>query len=176
MEDADERSRVDAVLRESQDRLGAFIAATSDVLYRMDPEWSEMRLLHGREFLADTLEPDVGWIDRYIHPDDQPRVRATIERCIDERSVFELEHRVIRADGTLGWTHSRAVPILDAEGHILEWFGIASDVTPRREAEEAMRESESQYRSLFDSIDEGSASSRCTSTTRAMRWTTPSWK
>ncbi len=41
-------------------------------------------------------------------------------------------------DGTLGWTSSRAIPLLDAKGDIVEWFGTASDITPRKEAEEAL--------------------------------------
>ncbi len=44
-----------------------------------------------------------------------------------------------RADGTLGWTYSRAVPLLNANGEILEWFGAASDVTARKEAEDNFR-------------------------------------
>ena len=46
---------------------------------------------------------------------------------------------MIRADGTFGWTHSRAVPILDDAGHIIEWFGTASDVTRRKQAEENLQ-------------------------------------
>ena len=41
-----------------------------------------------------------------------------------------------RADGSLGWTLSRAVPILDDKGKIVEWFGAASDITERRSAAE----------------------------------------
>ena len=63
-----------------------------------------------------------------------------IQRAIATKSVFELEHRVRRIDGTLGWTLSRAVPLFDANGHITEWFGAASDVTARKNAEEALRE------------------------------------
>src|SRR5579863_1715560 len=65
------------------------------------------------------------------------------------RSIFELEHRVRRIDGTLGWTLSRAIPILDESGAIVEWLGAAKDVSARKAAEEqlqttfeALRESE----------------------------------
>jgi signal transduction histidine kinase len=43
-------------------------------------------------------------------------------------------------DGTLGWILSRAVPLLDPHGEIVEWFGTARDVTVRRSAEEALRD------------------------------------
>ena len=52
--------------------------------------------------------------------------------AIPTRSVFELEHRVRRPDRTLGWTLSRAVPILDENGEISERVGAVSDITARR--------------------------------------------
>jgi PAS domain-containing protein len=51
--------------------------------------------------------------------------------------VFELEHRVVRKDGTVGWMFSRAIPILDDAGQIVEWFGAASDVTERVKADQS---------------------------------------
>jgi PAS domain-containing protein len=92
----------------------------------MNPEWRQMRRLEGREFIADTDEPSGEWLEKYIHPDDQPRVMAAISEAIRTRAVFELEHRVLRPDGTLGWTFSRAVPILNTDGEIVEWFGTCS--------------------------------------------------
>ena len=65
---------------------------------------------------------------------------AAIQQAIATKSTFELEHRVRRIDGTLGWTLSRAVPLFDANGNITEWFGAASDVTARKNAEAALRE------------------------------------
>ena len=66
-------------------------------------------------------------------------VLRTIREAVRTKSMFDLEHRVRRTDGTLGWTYSRAVPLLNVDGEIEEWFGAASDVTARKEAEENFR-------------------------------------
>jgi signal transduction histidine kinase/PAS domain-containing protein/ActR/RegA family two-component response regulator len=126
-------------LQQSELRFRAFVSATSDVVYRMSPDWSEMRQLLGQDFIADTTEPDSEWLSKYIHPDDQGLVTSTIREAIRAKDVFELEHRVVQVDGTLGWTFSRAVPLLDKRGEIIEWFGAASDVTARRQAEDKSR-------------------------------------
>ena len=44
-----------------------------------------------------------------------------------------------RADGGVGWTFSRAIPVLDEQGRVIEWFGAASDVTGRKESEQHLR-------------------------------------
>lgn len=126
-------------LQESEKRFRAFVSATSDVVYRMSPDWSEMRHLVGQDFIADTNDPSRSWLEKYIHPDDQGLVLRTIREAIEKKDVFQLEHRVIRVDGTLGWTFSRAIPLLDDNGEITEWFGAASDVTDRRVAEEKLQ-------------------------------------
>ena len=63
-----------------------------------------------------------------------------------------MEHRVRLADGSLGWIFSRAVPMLDVNGEIVEWFGAASDITERKKVEEALRESEERLRLLGDNL------------------------
>ncbi|HEV7265610.1 MAG TPA: PAS domain S-box protein [Falsiroseomonas sp.] len=150
-QDVTERRRTDEQLRESEERLRALVTATSDVLYRMSPDWTEMRRLDGRGSLSDTASPSRTWLDECIHPDDQPQVRDAIREAIRTKTVFEQEHRVLRTDGSLGWTLSRAVPLLDARGEIREWFGAASDVTARKRTEEALRESEARFRHMADS-------------------------
>lgn len=127
-------------LRTSEDRFRAFMTATSDVLYRMNADWTEMHSLDGRGFLDTTASPNREWMNQYIHPEDQPRVAADIQEAVRTKRVFEHEHRVWRVDGTLGWTLSRAVPLLDDSGEIIEWFGTAVDITARRKADEALRE------------------------------------
>ncbi len=131
--------KAEEALRESEERFRALVTASSEVLYRMNPDWSEMRQLHSRGFLANTERPNRNWLQEYIHPDDQPQVTAVINEAIRTKSIFEMEHRVRRADGSLGWTSSRAVPLMDANGEIIEWFGAASDITERKRAEEALK-------------------------------------
>ena len=143
-----------SALRHSEGRLRALVAASSYALYRMSPDWSQMLALDGQGFIRDTTSPSGGWLGDYVHPDDQAHVMAAISRSITEKRMFELEHRVRRADGTLGWTLSRAVPLFDAQGNITEWFGAASDVSARKEAEEALRTNEEQLREADRRKDE----------------------
>ena len=129
------REQMEAAHRASEQRLQALVSASSEVLYRMSPDWSEMRQLGGGGFVPNTESANPDWLQEYIHPDDQAAVSAAIETAVRTKGIFELEHRVRRVDGTLGWTHSRAVPIVGADGEIAEWFGAASKITARREAE-----------------------------------------
>ena len=124
-------------LRESERRLSALVDASSYALYRMNADWSKMHVLKGHGFVARRRADS--WLARYIHRDDQAGITAAIQTAISSKSAFELEHRVRLIDGTLGWTLSRAVPLLDARGEIIEWFGAASDVTARKHAEERLR-------------------------------------
>lgn len=129
-----ERAAITA-MRESEKRFRAFVTASSDAVYWMNSDWTQMRQLQGHNFLAGPPEPNENWVEHYIHQDDRPKVWAAIEKAIQTKSLFELEHRVHRADGNLGWVLSRAVPILNESGDIAEWLGTAKDITAHREIE-----------------------------------------
>ena len=139
----------------SEARFKALATATSDVIYSMSPDWKVMRELDGRGFLKDVFEPTVDWMSMLIHPEDREKVNLAIHDAIQNKSIFHLEHRVLRADGTPGWTLSRAVPLLNDHGEILEWFGTASDVTERKTAEEALIEARAksdQQKRVYETI------------------------
>ncbi len=137
--DITERKRAEDTALAAETQFYSFVAATSDAVYKMCAYWIEMRHLEGKQFLADTRQPNRSWLETYIPPEDHPPVLAAIQEAIREKRPFELEHRVVRADGTPGWTFSRAIPLLDARGEIREWIGAASDITARKRAEEAVQ-------------------------------------
>jgi PAS domain S-box-containing protein len=139
------RAEADAALVQSEKRFRALVTAGTYSIYRMSPDWRLMHQLDGRT-LASTAEPIDNWQDKYILEEDRPRVRAAIEEAIRTKSLFELEHRVYLADGSVGWVLSRAVPLLDDHGHIVEWFGAGSDVTERRRVQQMLQDSEDHHR------------------------------
>ena len=139
--DVTEQIRSEWALRESENRLRALTTA-GQVVYRMNADWTELRELDGRGFLKDTVDPRQVWLTEYVPPDEQERVAAAVARAIATATVYELEHRVRRADGSEGWTLSRAVPIFDVGGRAVEWIGVASDISERKAAEEKLREAD----------------------------------
>ncbi|MFP5438787.1 MAG: PAS domain-containing protein [Bacteroidia bacterium] len=119
-------------LEESEGRFRALVNASSDMVYSMNADWTTLRNLEGRGFLKDSGDPMRDWIEKYIHPEDREIVKEAVAAAINGKNIFELEHRVLTAEGTVGWTFSRAVPIMDAQGNITEWFGSAADITTQK--------------------------------------------
>jgi PAS domain S-box-containing protein len=139
-------------LEESENRFRALVNASSDVVYRMNADWTIMRNLEGGGFLSDTGEPIFNWLEKYIHPNDKEKVVNIVNKAIESKTIFELEHRVLNADGGEGWTFSRAIPILDDKGNITEWFGAASDITAQKNLQQIIKESEEKFRQLADLV------------------------
>lgn len=125
--------------RQSEARFRALTNATSDIIYSLGPDWKEMKQLYGRGFLSDTDAPAIAWQADYLFDEDRPLVQAAIDEAMRKKSVYQLEHRVRQVDGSEGWVFSRAVPIFEEAGEIVEWFGAASDITERRRNEEHLK-------------------------------------
>ena len=120
--------------------------ATSYVVYRLTPDFLNIRQIDGKGFTLDNAVSTAEWLKSYIHPEDRDAVQRRIDEALQTKSIFESEHREQPEAGTQRWTYSRAVPLLDEKGEVLEWFGAASDVTDRKEAEE-------KYRKLAETLD-----------------------
>ncbi|GAB3169002.1 PAS domain S-box protein [Telluribacter humicola] len=144
--DITNRKEAEEALRKSEEQFRLYVMTSDDTLYKMSPDWRQMLQMKGNNFLADTEDPNSSWLEKYVPEDEQPKGLEAIERAKRTKDMFELEHRVIRADGTIGWTYSRAIPLMDEEGNVIEWFGTASDITERKIAEAALRRSEEQFR------------------------------
>ena len=134
-----EKVEAERKLRESEERLHALVDASSDVIYRMSPDWKIMHPLEGRGLIADNHQDNSRWLEENLPAEEHSRVLAAIQNAVESKKPFQLEHRVLKPDGSIGWTLSRAIPVLDAQGEIAEWFGAASDISDRRKAEEHLR-------------------------------------
>jgi len=126
--DITERRQSEAALLASEQKIRTFISATSSMVYEMSADWQEMHSLAGKDFITTTESPRRNWADEYIPEEEKPRVMAAIRKAIETRSTFELEHRVVRLDGSWGWVFSRAIPLFDEQGNIVKWFGAASEI------------------------------------------------
>ncbi|MEJ1241436.1 ATP-binding protein [Chryseolinea sp. T2] len=127
-----ERVNSAEALRQSEERMRALSIATNDIIYKMSPDWNEMYHLDGRNSLQNTGETITNWLEKYILPEDMDRVRNAINKALESNHEFHLEHRVFKADGSVGWVSSRAIPVRDHEGNLVEWYGAASDITEKK--------------------------------------------
>jgi diguanylate cyclase (GGDEF)-like protein/PAS domain S-box-containing protein len=93
--------------------------------------------------------------EELTHPDDRQRVRETINAAVEKGRRFQVEYRIQHADGHVRWVWEHGVGVRDERGRIKAIEGIVEDISQRVEAEQALREAERRYRSLFDNAIEG---------------------
>jgi len=133
-EDIGKRKAMELALRHSENRLHSLIEATSDLIFRMNPEGTLMEQLGGKSLLGD-VSGESDWIEGFVAPADSANVRETVNAAVAAHQPIEIEHRYIRPDGSIGWLYSRAVPVFGEGRVITEWFGMATDITNRLLAE-----------------------------------------
>lgn len=104
-------------------------------------------------YFGKTLEELKGWgSSDAVHPDDLPRATAVMGRSIETGNPYDVELRQRRADGVYRWFHVQGLPVRDAQGRIIRWCILQTDIDERKRAEEALRESERELRQLIDSV------------------------
>jgi PAS domain S-box-containing protein len=95
------------------------------------------------QYFGRTLEELKGWCTSdAVHPDDLPQVVAAWTYSIDTGDAFDVDQRLRGADGAYRWFHVRGLPLRDAEGRIVRWYNLLTDIDERRRAEEKLRRSE----------------------------------
>lgn len=109
---------------------------------------------HSKRWLELTGQGEIdalgsGW-SLSVHPDDLASVLARFADGISKSAFFRLEYRLRREDGTWAWVIDTGAPRLSRNGELLGYAGSIVDITDRRAAESALRESEASLRSIFD--------------------------
>ena len=92
------------------------------------------------EYLGVTLDKVAGWNwTAFIHPEDLEGIVAAWRASLASGEIFEYETRVRRADGEYRWMFHQKVPLRDANGNIVKWYGASLDIEERKTAEEQLR-------------------------------------
>jgi len=81
-------------------------------------------------------------IDEVVHPDDRQRLAADLESARFDRVPRHMEYRIIHPDGSIHWVHGEGEPEVDAAGEVVAFAGFVQDITERKLAECALRDSE----------------------------------
>src|ERR1700731_2744694 len=105
------------------------------------------------EYLGATLDEVAGWKWKvFVHPEDVEGILAKWRACLSTGEIFEYETRVRRANGEYRWMLHRKVPLRDANGNIVKWYGSSLDIEERKQAEEKLRRRDRDLPSIIKTI------------------------
>jgi PAS domain S-box-containing protein len=142
--DLTERKRAEQALRESEYRHRQIIDTVPSLLWSAgpggEPTYVNQRILD----YTGTRQEDFrhrGW-EAFLHPDDLPETARAFYRAVQTGTSHEAVHRVRRSDGAYRWHHTRAEPLRDKQGRVVQWYGVSVDIDERKRAEERLRRSE----------------------------------
>ena len=150
-----ERARAEAALRESAGELRKLLEVIPQQIWSARADgWIEHcneRLLAYNGCTQEDMQGE-GFL-RVIHPDDREHVLKTWRRSVSESIPFSVETRQLGRDGRYRWFLVRGLPLHDAAGRIVRWYGTNTDIEDRKLAEEALQDARIQgLEAEFDQV------------------------
>ncbi|MGA2115189.1 MAG: PAS domain S-box protein [Bryobacteraceae bacterium] len=151
-EDITERKRTEEALRESEERFRIMADSCPLGIWVTDAQGVTRFINRAyREFCGITserVERDEGLLR--LRPADAAKYAGVLQRAVRDRAPFKAEVRFLRADGEWRWVELYATPRLSTGGEYLGHVGTSKDITERKHAEDALRESEARFRNMAD--------------------------
>ncbi|MEG3866996.1 PAS domain S-box protein [Microcoleus sp. Z1_B2] len=153
--DITDRKQAEDAIKQSEGRYRSLILAMSQIVWTADAEGRCPDIPTLRAYTGQTEAEVVGfgWLDA-IHPDDRERTDQVWMEAVQTKTMYDTEYRIRGADGNYRYFQGRAVPILNEDGSIREWIGTCTDIHDRKQAEDAIKQSEERYRSLTLAISQ----------------------
>ena len=154
--DVTREKRAEEALRESEDRFRTMADNIAQFAWTADPTgwifWYNQRWY---EYTGTTFEEMQGWgWEKVHHPDHVDRVLKKWKQAHITGEPWEDTFPLRGLDGTYRWFLSRALPVRDAEGRIMRWFGTNTDITELREAQASLTASEERLRRQSSALAE----------------------
>jgi PAS domain S-box-containing protein len=155
--DISERKQVEVELRDRDEKFNQLANHITDVFWIRSADMTELHYLSpafetiwGRPKTA--LETDPLLWSSYIMEDDRERVVAAFRSLTMDRQSIDEEYRILRPDGEMRWVRSRGFQVHDRSGAHIRNIGIVTDMTERRQAEDAVRQSQKRLHDVFDGL------------------------